>query len=95
MGRGKVQLKRIENKINRQVTFAKRRVGLLKKAKELSILCDAEVAVIIYSNRGRLFEYSSHSSGNMMETIRRYEKSNGGAHQAHVSSREAEQVGEW
>ncbi|CAI0380958.1 unnamed protein product [Linum tenue] len=32
MGRGRVQLKRIENKINRQVTFSKRRAGLLKKA---------------------------------------------------------------
>ncbi|KVI09061.1 Transcription factor, K-box, partial [Cynara cardunculus var. scolymus] len=42
MGRGRVELKRIENKINRQVTFAKRRNGLLKKAYELSVLCDAE-----------------------------------------------------
>ncbi|KAK6925139.1 Transcription factor, MADS-box [Dillenia turbinata] len=43
MGRGRVQLKRIENKINRQVTFSKRRAGLLKKAHEISVLCDAEV----------------------------------------------------
>ena len=61
MGRGKVELKRIENKINRQVTFAKRRNGLLKKAYELSVLCDAEVALIIFSNRGKLFEFSSTS----------------------------------
>ncbi|KAK6157776.1 hypothetical protein DH2020_012024 [Rehmannia glutinosa] len=46
MGRGKVELKRIENKINRQVTFSKRRGGLLKKAHEISVLCDAEVALI-------------------------------------------------
>eukprot|EP01018_Ginkgo_biloba_P003059 Gb_41550 [translate_table: standard] len=59
MGRGRVQLKRIENKINRQVTFSKRRNGLLKKASELSILCDAEVALIIFSNRGKLYEYAS------------------------------------
>ena len=56
MGRGKVQLKRIENKINRQVTFSKRRAGLLKKAHEISVLCDAEVAVIIFSNRSELAE---------------------------------------
>ncbi|KAE8683013.1 Agamous-like MADS-box protein AGL3 [Hibiscus syriacus] len=62
MGRGKVVLKRIENKINRQVTFAKRRNGLLKKAYELSILCDAEVALIIFSNRGKLYEFCSTSS---------------------------------
>lgn len=61
MGRGRVELKRIENKINRQVTFAKRRNGLLKKAYELSVLCDAEVAVIIFSNSGKLYEFSSTS----------------------------------
>ena len=61
MGRGRVELKRIENKINRQVTFAKRRNGLLKKAYELSVLCDAEVALIIFSNRGKLFEFCSSS----------------------------------
>jgi len=61
MGRGRVELKRIENKINRQVTFAKRRNGLLKKAYELSVLCDAEVALIIFSNRGKLYEFSSTS----------------------------------
>uniref|UniRef100_A0A0E0E0W7 MADS-box domain-containing protein n=1 Tax=Oryza meridionalis TaxID=40149 RepID=A0A0E0E0W7_9ORYZ len=59
MGRGRVELKRIENKINRQVTFAKRRNGLLKKAYELSVLCDAEVALIIFSNRGKLYEFCS------------------------------------
>ena len=59
MGRGPVQLRRIENKINRQVTFSKRRNGLLKKAKELSILCDAEVGLIIFSSTGRLYEFSS------------------------------------
>ncbi|KAF2311082.1 hypothetical protein GH714_019409 [Hevea brasiliensis] len=53
MGRGRVELKRIENKINRQVTFSKRRNGLLKKAYELSVLCDAEVALIIFSSRGK------------------------------------------
>uniref|UniRef100_A0A453BQ72 MADS-box domain-containing protein n=1 Tax=Aegilops tauschii subsp. strangulata TaxID=200361 RepID=A0A453BQ72_AEGTS len=62
MGRGKVQLKRIENKINRQVTFSKRRNGLLKKAHEISVLCDAEVAVIVFSPKGKLYEYATDSS---------------------------------
>lgn len=61
MGRGRVELKRIENKINRQVTFAKRRNGLLKKAYELSVLCDAEVALIVFSTRGKLYEFCSSS----------------------------------
>ncbi|XP_010527982.1 PREDICTED: agamous-like MADS-box protein AGL3 [Tarenaya hassleriana] len=71
MGRGKVELKRIENKINRQVTFAKRRNGLLKKAYELSVLCDAEIALIIFSNRGKLYEYCSSPDG-MANTLERY-----------------------
>ena len=72
MGRGRVELKRIENKINRQVTFAKRRNGLLKKAYELSVLCDAEVALIIFSNRGKLYEFCSTCS--MMKTIEKYQR---------------------
>ncbi|XP_057531133.1 truncated transcription factor CAULIFLOWER A isoform X1 [Amaranthus tricolor] len=72
MGRGRVQLKRIENKINRQVTFSKRRSGLVKKAHEISVLCDAEVALIIFSHRGKLFEYSSDSS--MEKILERYER---------------------
>ncbi|KAK8480623.1 hypothetical protein V6N13_099818 [Hibiscus sabdariffa] len=72
MGRGRVQLRRIENKINRQVTFSKRRAGLLKKAHEISILCDAEVALIVFSNKGKLFEYSSDSS--MEKILERYER---------------------
>lgn len=61
MGRGRVQLKRIENKINRQVTFSKRRSGLLKKAHEISILCDADVGLIVFSTKGKLFEYATDS----------------------------------
>ncbi|RWW19972.1 hypothetical protein GW17_00015943 [Ensete ventricosum] len=56
MGRGKIEIKRIENTTNRQVTFCKRRNGLLKKAYELSILCDAEVALVVFSSRGRLYD---------------------------------------
>nr|XP_023878265.1 MADS-box protein AGL42-like [Quercus suber] len=62
MVRGKIQMKRIENATSRQVTFSKRRNGLLKKAYELSVLCDAEVAVIIFSQKGRLYEFSSTES---------------------------------
>uniref|UniRef100_A0A7N2MB60 AGAMOUS-like protein n=1 Tax=Quercus lobata TaxID=97700 RepID=A0A7N2MB60_QUELO len=60
IGRGKIEIKRIENTTNRQVTFCKRRNGLLKKAYELSVLCDAEVALIVFSSRGRLYEYSNN-----------------------------------
>ncbi|OEL12644.1 MADS-box transcription factor 6 [Dichanthelium oligosanthes] len=70
MGRGRVELKRIENKINRQVTFSKRRNGLLKKAYELSVLCDAEVALIIFSSRGKLYEFGS---AGITKTLERYQ----------------------
>ncbi|PWA77769.1 hypothetical protein CTI12_AA210860 [Artemisia annua] len=80
MGRGKVELKRIENKINRQVTFAKRKNGLLKKAYELSVLCDAEVALIIFSNGDKLYEFCSGSS--MSKTLERYHRCSYGAMEA-------------
>ncbi|CAN1283410.1 Floral homeotic protein AGAMOUS [Linum perenne] len=73
IGRGKIEIKRIENTTNRQVTFCKRRNGLLKKAYELSVLCDAEVALIVFSSRGRLYEYANNS---VKGTIDRYKKAN-------------------
>uniref|UniRef100_A0A5B7A7B6 Putative SOC1 n=1 Tax=Davidia involucrata TaxID=16924 RepID=A0A5B7A7B6_DAVIN len=71
MVRGKTQMKRIENATSRQVTFSKRRSGLLKKAFELSVLCDAEVALIIFSTKGKLYEFSSSS---INKTIERYQR---------------------
>lgn len=71
MVRGKTEIKRIENTTSRQVTFTKRRGGLLKKAFELSVLCDAEVSLIIFSQKGKLFEFSSSSTN---KTIERYQK---------------------
>ncbi|KAG4963604.1 hypothetical protein JHK86_040472 [Glycine max] len=58
MGRVKLEIKRIENPTNRQVTFSKRRNGLIKKAYELSILCDIDIAVIMFSPSGRLNHFS-------------------------------------
>ncbi|KAG7982156.1 hypothetical protein I3843_04G036000 [Carya illinoinensis] len=73
MGRGKVQLKRIEDKTSRQVTFSKRKGGLMKKARELGVLCDVEVALMIFSDQGRLYEFSSAESlGKILERYRRH-----------------------
>ncbi|KAK7307284.1 hypothetical protein VNO77_40202 [Canavalia gladiata] len=69
MGRGKIVIERIDNSTSRQVTFSKRRKGLIKKAKELAILCDAEVGLVIFSSTGKLYEYASTS---MKSTIERY-----------------------
>ncbi|KAG5579652.1 hypothetical protein H5410_050279 [Solanum commersonii] len=59
MVRGKTEMRRIENATSRQVTFSKRRNGLLKKAFELSVLCDAQVGLIIFSARDKLYEFST------------------------------------
>ncbi|RWW29480.1 hypothetical protein GW17_00005989 [Ensete ventricosum] len=59
MGRGKIAIRRIDDTTSRQVTFSKRRNGLLKKAKELAILCDAEVGVVVFSSTDRLYEFAS------------------------------------
>ncbi|XP_057983639.1 truncated transcription factor CAULIFLOWER A-like isoform X2 [Malania oleifera] len=62
MARGKVEQKRIENKTSRLVAFSKRRKGLMKKARELSILCDSELALIVFSEKGKLYEFCSANS---------------------------------
>ncbi|KAI0516283.1 hypothetical protein KFK09_008955 [Dendrobium nobile] len=69
MGRGKIEIRRIENITNRQVTFSKRRNGLLKKARELAVLCDAEIGLIIFSSTGRLYDFTSSS---MKSVLNRY-----------------------
>ncbi|XP_020889324.1 protein MADS AFFECTING FLOWERING 5 isoform X2 [Arabidopsis lyrata subsp. lyrata] len=71
MGRRKVEIKRIENKSSRQVTFCKRRNGLMEKARQLSILCESSVALIIISATGRLYSFSSGDS--MAKILSRYE----------------------
>ncbi|XP_077248132.1 MADS-box protein SOC1-like isoform X2 [Tasmannia lanceolata] len=71
MVRGKTQMRRIENATSRQVTFSKRRNGLLKKAFELSVLCDAEVGLIVFSPRGKLYEFAN---SNMQKTLERYQR---------------------
>ncbi|CAM0911858.1 unnamed protein product [Alopecurus aequalis] len=60
--RGKVELKRIEDRTSRQVRFSKRRSGLFKKAFELSVMCDAEVALVVFSPAGRLYEFVSSNT---------------------------------
>ncbi|KAL3814379.1 hypothetical protein ACJIZ3_015647 [Penstemon smallii] len=69
MVRQKIQIKKIDNLTTRQVTFSKRRRGLFKKAQELSTLCDAEIALIVFSATGKLFNYSGTSS--MMQLIQK------------------------
>ncbi|EOA27841.1 hypothetical protein CARUB_v10023996mg [Capsella rubella] len=71
MGRGKIVIQKIDDSTSRQVTFSKRRKGLIKKAKELAILCDAEVGLIIFSNTDKLYDFASSS---VKSTIERFNK---------------------
>lgn len=59
MGRKKIQISRITDERNRQVTFNKRKFGVMKKAYELSVLCDCEIALIIFSSTNKLYQYAS------------------------------------
>ncbi|KAF3512023.1 hypothetical protein F2Q69_00000398 [Brassica cretica] len=59
MGRKKLEIKRIENKSSRQVTFSKRRSGLVEKARQLSVLCDASIALLVVSSSGKLYSFSA------------------------------------
>ncbi|KAL8536772.1 hypothetical protein ACS0TY_012081 [Phlomoides rotata] len=73
MGRGKIEIKRIENSSNRQVTYSKRRNGIMKKAKEISVLCEAQVSVIIFASSGKMHEFcnpsTTHLKGEDISTL--------------------------
>ncbi|KAG6503294.1 hypothetical protein ZIOFF_035605 [Zingiber officinale] len=90
MVRGKTQMRRIENLASRKVTFSKRRRGLLKKAFELSMLCDAEIGLIIFSahqaealclrlGTGKLLKEADKEIGHQ-KTITSLSKSADGSH---------------
>ncbi|KAF1818094.1 uncharacterized protein K489DRAFT_391360 [Dissoconium aciculare CBS 342.82] len=77
MGRRKIEIKPIRDDRNRSVTFLKRKGGLFKKAHELSVLCSVDVAVIIFGNNKKLYEYSSSDINEIINRFQYY----GGAHE--------------
>nr|ABQ85946.1 MADS-box transcription factor PI-like 1 [Trochodendron aralioides] len=74
MGRGKIEIKRIENVSNRQVTYSKRKNGIIKKAREIAVLCDAQVSLVIISSNGRMAEFCSPST-TLTKFLDRYHRS--------------------
>nr|BAC80251.1 MADS-box transcription factor [Houttuynia cordata] len=76
MGRGKIQIKRIENVNNRQVTYSKRKRGIIKKAQEISVLCDAHVSLVIFSTSGNMGVFCSPQT-KVDQILSRYQQNTG------------------
>ncbi|CAL5043822.1 unnamed protein product [Urochloa decumbens] len=81
MAREKRPIRRIENVAARQVTFSKRRRGLFKKAEELAVLCDADVALIVFSATGKLSQFASPSMNHIIDKYSSHSKNLGKSHQ--------------
>lgn len=77
MAREKIEIKRIANASARQVTFSKRRRGLFKKAQELSVLCEADIALVVFSSTGKLYDYSTSSMKMLLDKYNLYPSSIG------------------
>ncbi|EIE22732.1 myocyte enhancer factor 2D [Coccomyxa subellipsoidea C-169] len=71
VGRKKIRIEKIGDERNRQVTFTKRKNGLMKKAMELSVLCGCDIALVIFNSNSKLFQYSSTD---MDAILQRYSK---------------------
>ncbi|WWC60867.1 uncharacterized protein I303_103443 [Kwoniella dejecticola CBS 10117] len=69
MGRKKIEIRPLTDERNRNVTFLKRKAGLMKKAWELSVLCGADVNILIFNVAGKAYEFSSKE---LDEEIDRY-----------------------
>lgn len=66
-GRQKISMEKIKDKNNLQVTFSKRRQSLFKKASELSILCGAEIAAIVFSPGDNVYSFGSPSVDHVVD----------------------------
>ncbi|XP_075106816.1 agamous-like MADS-box protein AGL65, partial [Nicotiana tabacum] len=51
--RVRINIRRLETSSNRQVTYCKKRSGILKKAKEISVLCDIDILLLMFSPTGK------------------------------------------
>ena len=78
MGRKKIRIERIADELNRKVTFTKRKNGLMKKAMELSVLCDCQIALVIFNSNNKLFQYSS---GDIEKVLARFKADTVGPHE--------------
>lgn len=70
MGRAKIEIKKLNNSNGRQATYSKRKQGILKKAHELSILCDIDLILLMFSPSGKAAICSGNKS--IEEVIGKY-----------------------
>ncbi|XP_047075559.1 MADS-box transcription factor 55-like [Lolium rigidum] len=77
MARERREIRRIESAAARQVTFSKRRRGLFKKAEELGVLCDADVALVVFSSTGKLSQFASSSMDEIIDKYSTHSKNLG------------------
>ncbi|WVF71937.1 hypothetical protein IAT40_006747 [Kwoniella sp. CBS 6097] len=73
MGRKKIEIRPLVDERNRNVTFLKRKAGLMKKAWELSVLCAADVSIVIFSAAGKAYEFSSKELESELDRYYDYE----------------------
>lgn len=70
MGRRKIEIEPLTDDRNRSVTFVKRKAGLFKKAYELSVLCEVDLAVIIVGSNNKVYEFSSVDTNELLNSYR-------------------------
>lgn len=68
MGRRKIEIQPLTDDRNRTVTFVKRKAGLFKKAHELAVLCQVDLAVIIVGANNKVYEFSSIDTNELIQT---------------------------
>ncbi|TYI86783.1 hypothetical protein E1A91_D04G089800v1 [Gossypium mustelinum] len=71
MGRKKLKIQRLEDLKARQAKYSKRKTGILKKAKELNILCEVDVALLFCSPSGTPTLYVGKNSNGLSSILKR------------------------
>lgn len=60
LGRVKIKMEYIGNKLRRYTTFSKRKTGIMKKAHELSTLTGTQVMLLVASETGHVYAFATN-----------------------------------